>query len=298
MRATLAVVLAGGLGSRFRADDGTPLSEAQRAAADVGAKALTPVHGRPLLDYLLHELAEGGVRDVVFVLSPSDPGVRARYEDVAPPNRLRVRFAVQETPRGTADALLAARSVVECPTGAARDDSGRGHFLVCNADNLYPAASVAALVGLDGPGFAAYDGTALNAEDAGGTAEDAEGNSGGDDGRVSTDALQRFALVRIAADGTLTEIIEKPAPTHPLVRARKRWVSMNLWRFTDAIFDDCASVRPSERGELELVDAVRGAMARGERFVAVKQRAAVPDLSRRRDVAALERLLAGRTPRP
>ena len=72
---------------------------------------------------------------------------------------------------------------------------------------------------------------------------------------------------------------------------------MNLWRFTSAIFTDCAAVRPSPRGELELTDAVRRAMRRGVRFAAPGVRLPVLDLSRRSDVPAVEARLAGRVPR-
>jgi glucose-1-phosphate thymidylyltransferase len=72
---------------------------------------------------------------------------------------------------------------------------------------------------------------------------------------------------------------------------------MNLWRFTSEIFVDCAAVRPSPRGELELTDAVRRAMHRSTRFAAPGVRLPVLDLSRRSDVPAVEARLVGRVPR-
>jgi len=280
-RATLAVILARGLATRLRADDDVALADNQRAAADAGAKPLMPIAGRPFLDYVLHEFAEAGVLDVVFVISPDDDAIRARYEAEAPPNRLRVRYAVQTAPRGTADALLAAREVVRAPAGAPRDEHGLRHFLMANADNLYPAAAIQALVGLDGPGLAAFEAAALTA-----------------DGFIDAERVRRFALLDLGPDGALRDIVEKPEADHPLVRTTEQWVSMNLWRFTDRIFDHCAAVRPSPRGELELADAVRAAIAAGERFTTLRHRALVPDLTHRRDVPALERLLAGHCPRP
>jgi glucose-1-phosphate thymidylyltransferase len=280
-RATLAVILARGMGSRLRADDGAVLTAEQESAAAAGAKGLMPVAGRPFLDFLLHELAEAGVTDIVFVVSPDDTLIRQRYDTDAPPSRLRLRYAVQQEPRGTAHALLAARDAVCAALGAPADDAHRRHFLMCNADDLYPSASVRALVELGGPGLIAFDAEALL---AGGTMEPAR--------------IRAFALLDIGEDGALQEIVEKPAEDHPLALADTRWVSMNLWRFTDAIFDDCAAVRPSARGELELADAVRYAIDRGERFMTVPQHVAVPGLTHRRDVAALDRLLAGWVPRP
>ena len=91
IRATSAVILARGLGSRMRADDvamsdakqgstrGATLSDAQRAAAAAGAKGLMPVGEHTLLDHVLHELADGGVKEVVFVVAPGESAIRARY---------------------------------------------------------------------------------------------------------------------------------------------------------------------------------------------------------------------------
>lgn len=271
MRATTAVILARGLGTRMRAEEEAALTEEQRSAAGRGVKGLMPVAGRPLLDHVLDALAEGGVRDVVLVVAPDDAAMRERYGRAGAHERLTVRFAEQAEPRGTADALLAARGAV----GAGAP------FLMLNADNLYPAASIAALVGLEGPGLVAYEAGALVAQ-----------------GNIDAGRVLRFALVDVDPLGALREIVEKPDADHPLARpagpGAERWVSMNLWRFDDRIFAACAAVRPSPRGELELVDAVRAALGHGMRFEVVRQRLGVLDLSRRSDVPRVEALLGRR----
>jgi glucose-1-phosphate thymidylyltransferase len=150
-----------------------------------------------------------------------------------------------------------------------------------NADNLYPAEAVEALVKLGGPGLVAFEAGALVSL-----------------GGIPAERVLQFALLDLAPDDALRAIVEKPDPAHPLAAAPERWVSMNLWRFDASIFDDCAAVLPSPRGELELADAVRLALARGVRFRALRRRAAVLDLSRRDDVAGLAARLAGRTPSP
>ncbi len=281
MRATLAVILARGLGSRLRDDDGAELDAAQSSAADAGVKGLMPLAGRPLLDYALHALADGGVRDVVFVVPPGDSALRQRYEEDAEPSRIRVRFAVQDEPRGTAHALLSARDAVAAPLGASTDAEGVRHFLMCNADNLYSTAAIESLVDLRGPGLVAYDADVLVRE-----------------GGMEAERVRSFALVDISKDGMLNAIVEKPRADHPLMQAKPRWVSMNLWRFTEAIFDACTSVQPSPRGELELADAVRISMERGEQYRALTRAEAVLDLTHRRDVAALSERLSGVVPRP
>ena len=74
---------------------------------------------------------------------------------------------------------------------------------------------------------------------------------------------------------------------------------MNLWSFTSLIFDACARVVPSARGELELQDAVTISMRDlGERFRVIRMRDAVLDLSSRTDVAFVGRRLASISPQP
>ena len=73
-------------------------------------------------------------------------------------------------------------------------------------------------------------------------------------------------------------------------------VSMNLWRLDAAIFDACRDVAPSSRGERELPDAVRLAVARGGQFRVLVSRGTVLDVTSRADVALVERRLAALQP--
>ncbi len=76
-------------------------------------------------------------------------------------------------------------------------------------------------------------------------------------------------------------------------------VSMNCWRFGPSIFTACRSIELSPRGELELPNAVRYAVRiLGERFRAIPVDAGVLDLSRREDIAEVERRLSAFEPRP
>jgi glucose-1-phosphate thymidylyltransferase len=69
---------------------------------------------------------------------------------------------------------------------------------------------------------------------------------------------------------------------------------MNLWSFTPTIFDACARVQPSARGELELQDAVRIARDElGEVFTVLASHEGVLDLSSRSDVPLVAAALRG-----
>lgn len=269
---TQAVILARGLGTRMRKQTagGGALSEAQQRAADAGMKGMMPI-GRPFLDYVLSALADGGITDVTLVIGPEHSAARAYFEVTAPPQRVRVHFAVQAEPIGTANAVLAVR-------GAVRAEP----FLVLNADNLYSAGAVAALSAIGGDGLVAYDADALVRE-----------------GGIEPERVLRFALLDIGDDDVLREVKEKPAANDPLSQRAERWVSMNLWSFTPQIFEACARVQPSSRGEYELQDAVTIAMREmGVRFRVVRRREGVLDLSSRGDVAEVAARLAGVEARP
>ncbi len=273
MGVTKAVLLAAGLGRRMRQREpggaggsrASSLDAGQAAAADAGLKGLVPVP-RPFLDYVLSALADAGIEEVCLVIGPGAANpIRERYAAL-PMGRLAVRFAVQESPRGTADATLAAE---EFAAGA--------DFLLANADNYYPLVAYRALRALSEPGLPVFERDALQRR-----------------GNVPAERIARYATLRIAADGSLARIDEKPGPEALLTERGPVLVSMNLWRFSPAIFEACRRVPVSARGERELPQAVQlGIDALGLRFCAVPCAEGVLDLSTREDVASVERALAG-----
>ncbi len=269
MSTSRAVVLARGLGTRMReADPGVRLSEDQQRAADAGLKAMMHVNGRPFLDYVLSALADAGITEVALVVAPDHEAVQRYYATVAPPSRVRLDYVIQQEPRGTADALLAAEPWTEGEM-----------FLAMNADNLYPAAALAELARLPEPGLPAFDRDDLVRS-----------------GNIPLDRIMSFALIEVDADGYLTGIVEKP--TGSPREGGSGLISMNCWHFDSHIFAACRDVPRSVRGEFELPEAVGLAIERGVRFRALPARGAVLDLSRRADAAEVERRLTGVIPRP
>lgn len=260
-----AVVLARGLGTRMRRPDETAaLDPVQEAAAASGIKAMISFD-RPFLDYVLSALADAGLAEVCLVIGPEHAAVREHYTATAPPRRVRVAFAVQPEPRGTADAVLAAEGF----TGA--DD-----FLVINSDNLYPVSALAGLAALSEPGAALFERDTLIAGS-----------------NIPAERIAAFAVCEVGADGYLEAIREKPDAGTLARLGPEAPVSMNCWRFSSAIFGACRRVPLSPRGELELPMAVNTAIAEGVRFKAVRCREGVLDLSRRGDIAAVAEKLRG-----
>jgi len=266
---TRAVVLARGLGTRMRARDAAATLDAeQERAASAGLKAMIPV-GRPFLDYLLSALVDAGLEEVCLVIGPGHSEVRERYGNGD--TRARVSFAIQEEPRGTADALLAAE-----PFAAGES------FVVLNSDNYYPVPVLAKLAALGEPGLPAFGREALLA-----------------DGAIAPERIAGYALLDIARDGYLQRIVEKPDARTLAEFGDDAFVSMNCWRFSSEIFPACRTVKPSSRGELEIPLAVQHAMdSYGARFLTFPVHASVLDLSRRGDVAEVKKRLSAIEPEP
>ena len=266
MHAPIAVILARGLGTRMRRSDAdAALADDQARVADTGVKAMIPI-GRPFLDFILSGLADAGIHDVCLVIGPEHTSVREHYDRTAKPERVRIAFAVQEKPLGTADAVSAAGPMV-----GARD------FLVLNSDNYYPIEAYRALAALEGPGLVAFDRDAMVR-----------------DSNVPADRIGQFAIVRIGADDTMDEVVEKPDAATLASCGDEVYLSMNCWRFDTSVLDACRRVRPSGRGELELPDAVRLAQREaGTRFRVIRMKAGVLDLSSRGDIASVADRLAG-----
>jgi len=264
MSTNWAVILAGGLGTRMRRDaEGAVVSAEQAAVADQGVKAMIPV-GRPFLDYVMSALADAGIRRICVVVSPDHELIAHRYRSVVVPTRFELAFAVQAVPRGTADAVLAARDVV-----------GSAPFLVVNSDNLYPAPALRALADLEGMGLIGYEREALIRES-----------------NIEPERVARYAVLWTDEQGMLTRIVEKPDPA--TAAAPGTLISMNSWRFGPAIFEACRAIPLSSRGEFEIQDAVAWAMAhQGERFRVLPVAAGVLDLSHRGDIAEVTRRVQG-----
>ena len=261
IRTTQAVVMARGLGTRMRAGaGGAALDPAQAAAADAGLKAMMPF-GRPFLDFVLHDLAEAGIRDVALVLGPEHEGVREYYRAV-PKARIVVSFIEQAQPLGTADAVW-----------SARDWAGTSSFIVLNADNLYPPEVLTRLVAGTNPALAGFERDSLG---------------------IPLERIGSFALLVTGPAGDLTRIVEKPGVDAVRTAGPHARISMNIWRFDSRIFEPCRDVPVSARGERELPQAVGLALEQGVRFEVIPARGPVLDLSRREDVPAVARALEGR----
>jgi glucose-1-phosphate thymidylyltransferase len=197
--------------------------------------------------------------------------IRNYYQLESPPTRIRISYAIQERPLGTADAVAAAKPF-----------TGRDHFLVINSDNYYPAEALGALRELRGPGVALFDRDSLVAGS-----------------NVPRDRILKFAVAKIDREGNLEKIYEKPSEETIRALGDPVYVSMNCWVFSPEIYRACSHIQPSQRGELELSDAIQFAIEElKEKFKVLTFRAPVLDLSSRSDIGAVTGILRGTQPNP
>ena len=265
-----AVVLARGLGRRMRVPTSDALlNPSQAEVAESGLKAMMPFK-RPFLDYLISALADAGFEQACLVIGPEHDAVRTHYTATAPPKRIRVRFAVQAEPLGTADAVL-----------AAEEFANTEDFLTLNSDNYYPVSALRTLRSLQEPSVALFRASSLVA------------------GGIPSERILKFAICAMSSDGYLAGIAEKPTEVPQSSCPEDRLVSLNCWRFPPAIFDACRRTPISPRGEYELPTAVETAMrALGIRFRVAVCEEPVLDLSSRADVAAVAQKLTSITANP
>ena len=244
-----------------KADADAGLRPEQAAAADTGLKAMIPV-GRPFLDYVLSALADAGFTHVCLVIGPEHVRVQDYYKREVRPSRLRIQFAIQEKPLGTANAVLAAEEFVGADT-----------FVVINSDNYYPPEALTALRNLHEPAIIGFERDALVRL-----------------GNVPAERTSRFGALDIDDEGYLRRILVAPTQS---TQSTPTYSSMNCFEFTPEIFRACREVPLSARNEYELPQAIHLAIDQyGMRFRVIKVEAAVLDLSSRSDIARVAEKLS------
>jgi glucose-1-phosphate thymidylyltransferase len=223
---------------------------------------------RPFLDYVIGALADAGFKKICLVIGPGTEfnSIREYYNSIKA-ERVTISYAIQEEPKGTADAVAAAREFAE-------NDA----FAVLNSDNYYPSDAISLLRKIDTCGTIAFERNALI-----------------ECGNIPLDRISKYALLEPDDEYFLKRIIEKPSEEYMLSLRGEVYISMNCWRFSRSIFEACRSIKPSVRGEYEIASAVEYAMNNlGEKFRMIPVRLGVLDMTGRSDIKSVDSVLRGK----
>jgi NDP-sugar pyrophosphorylase family protein len=126
-------------GGIFAAGFGSRLQQSGRP------KALTPVAGRPLIDWILDDFENAHISEVAIIINEQSLAVRAHVD--AGHRSCRVRWIVETTPSSMHSFLRVVETLA--------DDGDDGPFLISTVDTVAPPGTFGRFVDASGPVLAA-----------------------------------------------------------------------------------------------------------------------------------------------
>ncbi len=205
------IILAGGKGTRLH-----PLTVSV-------SKQLLPVYDKPLIYYPLSTLMLAGITDILVITSPHDANLFRGLLGDGERFGLTLSYAVQDEPRGLADAFIVGRDFV-----------GADRVVLVLGDNIFYGSGFPALLG-----------------------EAAARTTGATVFATIVSDPQRYGVIEVARDGRALSIEEKPASP------RSNLAVTGLYFYDNAVLDVAARITPSARGQIEITDVNRAYLEAG-----------------------------------
>lgn len=214
------IILAGGSGTRLY-----PITKAT-------SKQLVPIYDKPMIYYPLSVLMLAGIKDILLISTPEYVG---QFEELFGDGHeigLNIRYAIQEEPRGLADAFI---------VGA--DFIGDDAVALVLGDNIFYGAGLSEKL-----------------------QEAALKTSGATVFGYQVKDPERFGVVEFDKDGKALSIVEKPE------QPKSNYAVTGLYFYDNDVVEIAANVKPSERGEIEISDINQAYLERGDLDVQVMGR--------------------------
>lgn len=184
---------------------------------DGTVKQLLPVYDKPLIYYPLSVLMLADIRDILIITNEKDLPAFKALLGTGERFGLNLTFAIQNEPAGIAEALLIGESFI----------AGRQVCLILG-DNIFY-----------GQGFL----DKLNLAMANNTGATIFGYQVKEPGR--------FGVIEFNENWDVVSLEEKP------LKPKSRFVATGLYFFNNEVVEVARSIKPSQRGELEITDVNR-----------------------------------------